>query len=116
MFHTLNSGFPVVYQGDSTFRIAADDLCLTKANTNELSNKNHIVALAITMVECSMAYTLLYSYLVRILHAVKDLDCRNEDCQLCNEMWGIRSRQQFQDWNSGIVSGHMLQLQVQFTM
>ena len=66
MFRTLNSGHPVVYQGDSTFKIAAEDLCLTTANTNEFGNKNHIVALAITMVECSMACTTLYLYLVRI--------------------------------------------------
>ena len=92
LFRALNSAHPVVYQGDSTFKIAKEELCITTANTNELGNKNHIVALAITTVECSMAYSALYSYLVRILHAVKDLDCRNSECELCEEMRGIRSR------------------------
>ena len=111
MFCTLNSGHPVVYQGDSTFKFTHDDICITTANTNELGNKNHIVALAITTTECSEAYTTLYSYLVRVVHAVKDLDCREDD-----ELRGIRSRPQFQDWNSGIVPEAMLQLQVQHTM
>ena len=116
MFRTHNSGHPVVYQGDSTFKIAKEDLCLTTANTNELGNKNHIVALAITTTECSMAYGALYSYLVRILHVVKDLDCWQSECQLCEEMRGIRSRPQFKDWSSGIVLDALLSFPISFTM
>ena len=116
MFSTLNSAHPVVYQGDSTFKIAKEELCITTANTNELGNKNHIVALAITTVECSMGYGALYSYLVRILHAVKDLDCRNPECELCEEMRGIRSRPQFKAWSSGIVPQALLSFPISFTM
>ena len=55
MFRALNSVLPVVYQGDSTFKFVSEELCITTANTNELGNKNHIVALAIMMTECSEA-------------------------------------------------------------
>ena len=106
----------VVYQGDSTFKIAKEELCITTANTNELGNKNHIVALAITTVECSMAYGALYSYLIRILHKAKDLDCQNSEChsELCEEMRGIRSRPQFKAWSSGIVPQALLSFPNQF--
>ena len=72
----------MVYQGDSTFKLVKEVLCITTANTNELGNRNHIVALAITMTKCSEAYTTLYAFLVRVLHAVKDLDCRADGCEI----------------------------------
>ena len=63
-----------------------------------------------------MGYGALYSYLVRILHVVKDLDCRNPECELCEEMRGIRSRPQFKDRSSGIVPDALLSFPISFTM
>ena len=48
VFRSLNSGLPVTYQGDSTFKLIKEDICITTANTNELGNINHIIALAIS--------------------------------------------------------------------
>ena len=85
----MNSGFPFTYMGDSTFKLCREKLCLSTANTNALGNLHHLLAVAFSLEDQS---------LVRLLHTIKDLDCRLAGCELCDGMQEFRPCKPFKNW------------------